>query len=747
MSDSSSRSNRLAGESSPYLLLHARNPVDWYPWGEEAIARARREDKPIFLSVGYSTCYWCHVMERESFSDAAVAEELNRHFVSVKVDREERPDVDEIYMLATQVLAGQGGWPNSVFLTPRLEPFFAGTYFPPSDAHGRPGFPTVLRSMVHAWTERRDDVEEQAGQVAEAIRHHLEEIEPWREALPGGDLLEASLTGLRQRFDPTWGGFGQQPKFPTPSNLWLLAELAPARPAAAMMLAATLDAMARGGIHDQLAGGFHRYSTDREWKVPHFEKMLYDNGLLLEIYAEHHARTGDPTARRAALAVARWLEREMTSPEGAFWSALDAETGGREGAYYLWTFDQIVEVLGEEDAAFLAPLLGFAGEPFFEGDAYVLHLPRSLDVQAGERRTDRASLEAEIDRLQSRLLEARWKRERPRTDDKLLADWNGTAIAGLAVAGRRLDEPELVARAERAADFLLGALRGDDGSLLHSWRQGAGRIEAFLSDYVHLIRGLLRLYDATSSRRWLDAAVELQDEQARRLGSDLGGYFNAPAAEDLLVRGKEMFDGAIPAANGVAVINLIDLAAATGDGRYLAEAERALRAFAPIVSTHPDGARTLVLALHRFGLATGNADAEPRLAATATAGPRERMGDGETSRAIIEPRVEIQATADGGTRSFVLRFAVREGWHLAAERGLPALEGVGVELEEVEWPPAQPLMIAGGQELAGHAGELVVRGRLRAAAGRGALRLRFVACGEERCLPEETLELAFATRG
>jgi uncharacterized protein len=402
--DSSRNANRLARESSPYLRLHAGNPVDWYPWGSEAIAAARREDKPIFLSVGYSTCYWCHVMERESFSDPAVAAEMNREFVNVKVDREERPDLDEIYMLGTQLLTGQGGWPNSVFLTPRLEPFFAGTYFPPTDRGGRPGFPTVLRSMAHAWRERRDDVEAQAGELAGAIRHHLAEAEPGPAALPGSDLAERALEGLRRRFDGTWGGFGEAPKFPTPSNLWLLAAFAPERGDAAMMLAATLDGMARGGICDQLGGGFHRYSTDREWRVPHFEKMLYDNGLLLEAYAREHARSGSPEARRVALETAGFLAREMTSPEGGLWSAIDAETDGREGAFYVWTRAELGRALGEEDATFLAPILGFGDEPFFEGDAYVLHLPRPLDVAARERRIGRAELLAEIDPLRAQLL-------------------------------------------------------------------------------------------------------------------------------------------------------------------------------------------------------------------------------------------------------------------------------------------------------------------------------------------------------
>ncbi|HET9211922.1 MAG TPA: thioredoxin domain-containing protein, partial [Thermoanaerobaculia bacterium] len=351
--------NRLSGESSPYLLLHQHNPVDWYPWGPEALEKARREDKPIFLSVGYSTCYWCHVMERESFSNPEVAERMNRDFVNVKLDREERPDLDEIYMAATQILTQQGGWPNSVFLTPDLKPFFAGTYFPPEDRYGRPSFSALLAGLSEAWRERRSDVEAQSEEMAEAMRRFLEERAHPADAPPGPEVSVRAFDTLIRRFDREWGGFGTAPKFPTPSNLFLCLEMLDERPEAAEMLTATLDQMARGGIYDQLGGGFHRYATDQEWKIPHFEKMLYDNGLLLEIFARHHALTGDRQSARIVRETAAWIAREMTSPEGAFYSAIDAETHGHEGAYYVWTREEIAAALGEEDATFLAPLLGF----------------------------------------------------------------------------------------------------------------------------------------------------------------------------------------------------------------------------------------------------------------------------------------------------------------------------------------------------------------------------------------------------
>jgi len=741
MSEGGGTVNRLARESSPYLRLHAGNPVDWYPWGREAIERARREDRPIFLSVGYSTCYWCHVMERESFSDPAVAAEMNRHFVNVKVDREERPDLDEIYMVATQVLTGQGGWPNSLFLTPALEPFFAGTYFPPEERWGRPGFAAVLRSMAHAWSERRAEVEAQAAELAGAIRHHFDEIEPWRDRLPGGELAERALEGLRRRFDATWGGFGEAPKFPTPSNLWLLAELAPARADAATMLGATLDGMARGGLFDQLAGGFHRYATDREWRVPHFEKMLYDNGLLLEAYAREHARTGSPEARRIALATAGFLARELAAPEGAFWSAIDAETDGREGAYYVWTRAELEAALGGEDAAFLAPLLGFDGEPFFEENRFVLHLPRPLEVAARERRTTPEALLAEMEPLTGRLLAARARRRRPATDDKILADWNGTAIAGLARAGQALDRPELVQLAARAAEFLLTRQRGPHGTLLHAWRAGAGSVEAFLADYVFLGRGLARLWAATGDRRWLERAEALQAEQDARLAAPRGGYYNAAAADDLLVRGQEIFDGALPAANGVAALHLLDLVAATGEGRYLAAAEGTLRAFAGIVSAHPDGARTLALALARFARAAAADDGARREAIPA---PAPRAAAASPGGRAIESAAARFAGGTGadGLRPFVLEVALRAGWHLASGGETPALEARGGELAEVAWAePGEVGEVAGAPSARGWSGRFEARGRLRADTPRPALVLRYEACGEGACHPPAELEV------
>jgi len=731
MSDHPSRSepNRLAGESSPYLLLHQHNPVDWYPWGPEALQRARDEDKPIFLSVGYSTCYWCHVMERESFSDQAIAELMNESFVNIKIDREERPDLDEIYMVATQVMAGQGGWPNSVFLTPDLGPYFAGTYFPPTDAHGRPGFPTVLRSMRDAWHERRSDVLEQAESIVGAIRHYLEERSAPAEELPGREVTEGALLDLQRRFDQTWGGFGGAPKFPTPSNLLLLTELAGDNPRAAEMLAATLDQMARGGIYDQLGGGFHRYATDREWKIPHFEKMLYDNAWLLEVYARYAHRESDAEAARIVRETAGFIERELTGPEGGFWSALDAETDGHEGAFYVWTRDELNSALGEEDATFLAPLYGFDTAPFFEGSHYVLHLPARLADQGARRQLSREELLEQMESSRRRLLAERSQRPALLTDDKVLADWNGMTISGLAIAGRLLEEEAFIERAARAARFVLETLRSADGVLLHAWRAGSGaKVPALLGDYVCMVRGLLALYDATEEPEWLEAAVDLSQEQVERLGDpDEGGFFVAAESDDVLVRSKEIFDGATPSGNSLAVLNLLRLAELTGEARWRELAGDSLRAFGSVVRERPNATPMLAIAARRHAAQGADAAAEPK---------------------IVLARIEAapEAGEEGEVR---LRLEIAPGWHIyAADPGDDALPGTtltasGIEQLDVEWPEGEPWQPSDALPPARiYEGTLTLVAQAGGVAEDATLTLTFQPCDDNNCLAPQTLTLA-----
>ncbi|HEX5758584.1 MAG TPA: thioredoxin domain-containing protein [Thermoanaerobaculia bacterium] len=731
--------NRLSRESSPYLLLHAHNPVDWYPWGEEALARARAEDKPIFLSVGYSTCYWCHVMERESFSSPDVAARMNRDFVNVKLDREERPDLDEIYMAATQILSGQGGWPNSVFLTPDLKPFYAGTYFPPEDRYGRPGFTSVLAGLAESWRTRRGDVEEQAGELAEAMRRYLEQRDRAAAAPPPPDVARRALDSLARRYDAAWGGFGEAPKFPTPSNLFLLLHWADRDPQAAAMLAGTLDQMARGGLYDQLAGGFHRYATDREWKVPHFEKMLYDNGLLLEVYARSHARSGDLETARIARETAAFLGRELSAPEGAFWSAIDAETDGHEGAYYVWARAELDAALGPEDAAFLAPLYGFDGPPFFEGDRYVLHLPAPVDELARRRQLGPAELLAEIAPLRQRLLAARERRPRPATDDKVLTDWNGTAVAGLATAGEALGDPQLVARAARAADFLLQELRPAGGPLLHAWRGGAAKIPAMLADYALLGHGLLALHRASGERRWLDAAAELTHEQIERLGDPgNGGFFTAGASADVLFRSKDIFDGAMPGANAVAALNLVELAERTRERKWLDPARRTLQAFGGLVASFPEGARTMAIAAERYAAVAGE-DSRPAGDAAA-AGARSAVGElEELGRQLVTTRLEVGEPGEDDWRPFRLTLGIAPGWHLNANPPanpslIPtSLAAKGARFREVAYPPGdRPL----------YEGEIAITGALVAEEPGARLLLTYQPCDESRCLPPVRAELS-----
>lgn len=741
MADETKQRNRLAAESSPYLLLHQTNPVDWYPWGEEALERARREDRPVFLSVGYSTCYWCHVMERESFTDPAIAELMNRSFVNVKLDREERPELDEIYMTATQLLTRHGGWPNSVFLTPDLKPFFAGTYFPPYDRQGRPGFATVLNSLADAWQNRRREVEEQAEEVARALKSYLEDrVPPVAATLTGPDVVERVLMALENNFDAEWGGFGSAPKFPTPANLFLLLEVADKNPVAERMLTVTLDQMARGGIYDQLAGGFHRYATDREWKVPHFEKMLYDNGLLLEVYAREWRRSGDPEAARIVRQTAEFLRREMTAPEGGLWSAIDAETNGHEGLYYVWSREELLEVLGDEGFGFLAPLLGFQGSPFFEQGTYVLHMTAPLAKLGERRKLEPAELAGEMEPLRAKLLERRNTRQRPLTDDKILTDWNGMAISGLATAGRLLDEPKMVEQAAAAAEFILARLRDDQGVLLHAWRQGRGRIPAFLGDYAFLVRGLLALHRATDDESWLDHAVELTHQQQERLGDREGGFFTAAKSDDVLFRTKEIFDGALPGTNAVAALNLLQLAEHTGDEGWQAVADKTLSGFSSMIDSHPEGVKTMAVAVRRLHLGESHPPAEGESAEPAV------------EEGVVTAELDLQPADADGRRPFSVRLSIAPGWHIysgdeASPHTRPTrISGRGVELDSVEYPSGEELAPAeGGEIVRVYHGDIAILGALRSAGEReGLLVVEYQACDDTRCLAPAEIELSLS---
>ena len=528
--------NHLAEESSPYLLQHAHNPVDWYPWGEEAFARAREEDRPIFLSIGYSACHWCHVMAHESFGDERVAAILNEHFVSIKVDREERPDIDRIYMTAVQAMTGRGGWPMSVFLTPAGRPFYAGTYYPPERREGLPAFTDVLQSVIEAWEHRREQVLEGGDAVVRVLERVYARETPLGEprALTH-ELLRSAQAALISRVDRAHGGWGTAPKFPQPLALeFLLRRHALTDEATLLAIVEdTLLAMARGGVYDQLGGGFHRYSVDDEWLVPHFEKMLYDNAQLARVYLHAWQVTGRPLFEAVVRETLDFLLREMADPAGGFYSALDADTEGREGRYYVWTPQEIRDVLGTDRAIDFSQAYGLTAGGNFEGANVLTYVGDEVE------RPDLAPLREDLRR-------AREGRTRPAADDKVLTSWNGLAMAAFAEAGRALDEPRYLEAAERAAGFLLEHLRRPDGRLLHAWRRGRAGTDGFLEDYTHLAEGLLALYAATFEARWFHEAQGLMEHVIARFAADVGFYDTDAAHEGLIVRPRELEDNVIP---------------------------------------------------------------------------------------------------------------------------------------------------------------------------------------------------------
>ena len=604
--------NRLARETSPYLRQHAHNPVDWYPWGEEALQRAKAEDKPIFLSIGYSACHWCHVMERESFENASIAALMNERFVNIKVDREERPDLDEIYMAATQMLARQGGWPNSVFLTPDLKPFFAGTYFPPEARYGRPGFPDILKGVADAYATKREEIGQVATEVAEAIQA-MSEMTAAKEPV-GPKLLSRAFGDLAGRFDPAHGGFGGAPKFPHSMDVSFLLRYhkRTGNAEALRMAVVSLDRMARGGLFDQIGGGFHRYSVDAQWLVPHFEKMLYDNALLARTYVEA-AQAIAPLAPSPALPdgaataaffrqVARdtldWTLREMLLPEGAFASSLDADSEGEEGRFYVWTLEEIEAAVGRSEAMFVAGTWGATREGNFEGKRNVLSLPVGLVALAREQRSDEAEVRLRLAGARSRLMQARDRRVRPGRDDKALADWNGLMIGALAFAGRVLDERRYVEAAARAAELVLGRMR-KDGRLLHSFLGGEARHNAYLTDYAAMIAACVDLFEATSDARWVAEAEGLA-RQAIDLFRDAEGggfFFTARDHEKLIARTREGNDGALPAGASILALALPRLAALNGDETLVPIAHAVLRLYKERIERFPSAFGAMLCAV------------------------------------------------------------------------------------------------------------------------------------------------------
>jgi len=610
--------NRLASETSPYLLQHAQNPVDWYPWGAEAFEAARAQDKPMFLSVGYSACHWCHVMEHESFENEATAALMNRHFISVKVDREERPDVDAIYMKAVQAMTKHGGWPMSVFLTPEGEPFFGGTYFPDKPRHGLPSFAQLLERIAELWQTQRSDLVVSGKRLSAALVHSVGSSSAAALVAADSSVLDAAVNGLRRTFDSTNGGWGGAPKFPQPTvvEFVLRRHLATGDASLLDMVASSLDAMAHGGIYDQLGGGFHRYAVDDIWLVPHFEKMLYDNAQLARVYLHAWQVTGKPLYRRIVEETLDYVAREMREPSGGFYSAQDADSEGEEGRFFVWTPSEIVEVTG--DHAPLMAAYGVTERGNFEGKN-ILHVAASAEDLARESGITVDDVEAQLRRARELLLAARGTRVRPSTDDKVLTGWNGLMLTAFAEAARVLDREDYLLIAETNAEFVLSQLRGSGGRLLRTWKGGDAKLNGYLEDHALYAEGLLELYQTTFDPVWFDAAVEFADLMIAHFADPASGFFDtSDDHEQLLFRPKETQDGAVPSGGSVAAMVLAKLGAFTGDTGYSDAAEAALASMRAEMTQAPLGFASWLSALdfvlsEPSELAIVGADALPML--------------------------------------------------------------------------------------------------------------------------------------
>jgi uncharacterized protein YyaL (SSP411 family) len=780
--------NRLAKETSPYLLLHAHNPVDWYPWGPEAFAKAKSEDKPVFLSVGYSSCYWCHVMERESFVDPEIAKVLNANFVSIKVDREERPDVDQVYMAATQAFT-QGGWPMSIFLLPDGRPFLAGTYFPPRDRQGASGFLTVVTEVAKAWKTQRAAIEKTANAATDIVRKRLRAASGAQKLPLSKDWPERGLKQLAEQFDPQYGGFGfrpdnpRRPKFPQVVDLAFPLDqhqrrqaatrarnpaepslpAAPDSPEPLAMVLLTLDRMARGGIRDHLGGGYHRYATDRYWIVPHFEKMLYDNAQLASLHLLAYELTGDARWRAEAEATFAFIEHKMTSADGAFYSAYDAETKGEEGAYYVWDRAEVQAALGTgREWDVFGEVYGLKGSPNFENGRYVLYEPSTRAEAADALKTTPQELDAQVAPLRARLLAARERRAAPLCDDKVLTGWNGLMIAAYADGFRVLKVPKYREAAETAAGFILSTLRAPDGRLLRTYRERNAKLPAYLEDYAFLTHGLLRLHAATGDPRWLREARALCDRMLADFeDKEEGGFFfTSEGHESLLARAKDPFDNAIPSGNSMAILDLLALHRATGEPAYRDHAGKALAAFSPVLAESPAAMPLGVVALEQYQ----GAQTDPNRIAPAS----RAAGSQEEETPVVSTSVRLVDEAEptvvpGQELAASLTVAIKEGWHIYANpAGLAEMNPSTLELEPAEGqkvtlvkvaypagkaqvgnePGAQPVLIYEGKV------ELGIRLRVAPDAKAGTLSvplvLRYQACNDRLCMAPAKLKINWA---
>src|SRR3989338_339215 len=605
--------NRLIHEKSPYLLQHAHNPVDWYPWGEEAFEKAKKEDKPVFLSIGYSTCHWCHVMEEESFSNPEIAGMMNKYFVSVKVDREERPDIDNIYMNAVMAMTGSGGWPLTVFLTPDKKPFYGGTYFPPEDRWGRPGLKTTLNSIADAWKNRRDEILRSGESLTQAIQQQV--ITTGKKIFPlDKETLKKSYAQFVQRFDFTYGGFGSAPKFPMGHSLSFLLRYwkRSGESKSLEMVEGTLTSMVKGGIYDHIGGGFHRYSTDGQWRIPHFEKMLYDQAILSRAYLEAYQATGKKEYANTAREIFEYVLRDMVDSQGGFYSAEDADSPSlenprrkKEGAFYLLSKYEITNILCKEQAEIFSYYFGVEpngnalsdpqGE--FKGKN-ILYIARTEQEAAKKFKKSVKDIGKIIDDAKKKLFLMRSERPRPHLDDKVLTDWNGLMISALSFGSRVLDEPCYREAAERSAQFILKNLMREDGRLLHRWREGESAIAGTIEDYAFFIHGLIDLYEATFNTDYLREAKRLANDMLRLFWDESRGgfFFTANDAEKLLVRPKEIYDGAIPSGNSFAALDLIRMGRLTMEKDFESKAESLFKTFSNEISQMPNAYPQMLIA-------------------------------------------------------------------------------------------------------------------------------------------------------
>jgi uncharacterized protein YyaL (SSP411 family) len=759
--------NRLASETSPYLLQHQHNPVDWFPWGPEAFDMARRLDRPIFLSVGYSTCYWCHVMERQSFENPTIAAEMNRLFVNIKVDREERPDVDQLYMAAVQVLTHHGGWPMSVFLTPDLRPFYGGTYFPPADMHGRPGFLTVLRGIEDAYRNRREDVDKSATQLVRILREIAEPPAPARPMTLDDAWVESLVGRSVSDYESIHGGFGSAPKFPRETLLELILVHNRHFPSEKRMtmLRHTLDAMANGGIRDQLGGGFHRYSTDAQWLVPHFEIMLYDNAMLAWVYAEAYRQTAEARYAQVARGIADFVLREMTSPEGAFYTALDAEVDGREGLNYLWTKEQVFDVLGADDAPLFNRVYGLEMGPNFADphhsggvpEANILFLPRPMrDVAAGMN-VEEAALQERLGPMRQKLYAARQKRKQPLLDTKVLTGWNALMVRALAHAGQVLSERRYVEAASRAAEFLLTRHRTPDGGLFRTSRDGAARYNGFLDDYAFLCQALLALADAGATAGGAgdcrDAAEALLLAMTQKFGDDRGTesagpgatatgvapvafFFTDKQANDLIVRQKTAVDSPLPSGNAVAAMVLLET------GRIDA-ARNTLGLFAQHMDHSAEGMSSMVQAATLYL----RKDAPFRVAGHPNAGTADRpLTPQETAAGVVS----VHAGWTPDRTQLHLKLGILKGFHIntndpGGDGKVPlyattvVFPGDPTGPADVEYPPGEALNFPfADRPVRVYTGEVTLVARMQSPPQKGSrltVQLAYQACDDRSCLP------------